>query len=41
MSDKHFKSFVTKDELAKMKRKYKLFKREELKHQTTIDDFLF
>ena len=41
MADKYFKQYVTKEELAKMKRKHKLFKREELKRQTTIDDFLF
>lgn len=41
MSDKHFKAFVTKDELAKMKRKHKLFRKEELQQQTTIDEFLF
>ena len=41
MSDKYFKQCVTKEELAEMKRKHKLFKREELKQQTTIDDFLF
>ncbi|MCH4336056.1 hypothetical protein [Staphylococcus haemolyticus] len=41
MSDKYFKQYVTKEELAEMKRKHKLFKREELKQQTTIDDFLF
>lgn len=41
MADKYFKPSVTKEELAEMKRKHKLFKREELKHQTTIDDFLF
>ncbi|WP_347132340.1 hypothetical protein [Staphylococcus hominis] len=41
MADKHFKQYVTKEELAEMKRKHKLFKREELKQQTTIDDFLF
>lgn len=41
MADKYFKQYVTKEELAEMKRKHKLFKREELKQQTTIDDFLF
>lgn len=41
MSDKHFKASVTKDELAKMKRKHKLFRKEELQQQTTIDEFLF
>lgn len=41
MADKYFKPSVTNEELAEMKRKHKLFKREELKHQTTIDDFLF
>ncbi|WP_415401356.1 hypothetical protein ACMVYO_04635 [Staphylococcus hominis] len=41
MADKYFKKYVTKEELAEMKRKHKLFKREELKQQTTIDDFLF
>ena len=41
MADKYFKPSVTKEELAEMKRKHKLFKREELKRQTTIDDFLF
>ena len=41
MADKHFKQYVTKEELAEMKRKHKLFRREELKQQTTIDDFLF
>lgn len=41
MADKYFKQYVTKEELTEMKRKHKLFKREELKHQTTIDDFLF
>jgi len=41
MADKYFKQYVTKEELAEMKRKHKLFKREELKHQTTIDDFLW
>lgn len=41
MSDKHFKPLVTKDELAKMKRKHKLFRKEELQQQTTIDEFLF
>lgn len=41
MADKHFKQYVTKEELAKMKRKHKLFRREELKQQTTIDDFLW
>ena len=39
MSDKYFKTFVTKDELAKMKAK--LFRKEELQQQTTIDEFLF
>lgn len=41
MADKYFKQYVTKEELAKMKRKHKLFRREELKQQTTIDDFLW
>ena len=41
MADKHFKQYVTKEELAEMKRKHKLFRREELKQQTTIDDFLW
>lgn len=41
MADKYFKPSVSKEELAEMKRKHKLFKREELKQQTTIDDFLF
>ena len=41
MSDKHFKASMTKDELAKMKRKHKLFRKEELQQQTTIDEFLF
>ena len=40
MAEKHFKQFVTKDELAEMKRKHKLFKQKELQHQTTIDEFL-
>lgn len=41
MADKHFKQYVTKEELAEMKRKHKLFKQQELQHQTTIDDFLW
>lgn len=41
MADKYFKPSVTNEELAEMKRKHKLFKREELKQQTTIDDFLW
>lgn len=41
MADKYFKPSVTKEELAEMKRKHKLFRKEELKQQTTIDDFLF
>ena len=41
MADKYFKPSVTNEELAEMKRKHKLFRKEELKQQTTIDDFLF
>lgn len=41
MADKYFKQHVTKEELDKMKHKHKLFRKEELKQQTTIDDFLF
>ena len=41
MADKYFKQYVTKEELDKMKHKHKLFRKEELKQQTTIDDFLF
>lgn len=41
MADKYFKPSVTNEELAEMKRKHKLFRKEELKHQTTIDDFLW
>ncbi|MCI2773438.1 hypothetical protein [Staphylococcus petrasii] len=41
MAKKYFKEDVTKDELAKMKRKHKLFRKEELQQQTTIDDYLF
>lgn len=36
-----FKGNVTKAELDKLKRKYKLFRKEELQQQTTIDEFLF
>ena len=41
MADKYFKPSVTKEKLAEMKRKHKLFRKEELKQQTTIDDFLW
>lgn len=41
MKTKDFKEYVTNDELAKIKRKYKLFRKEELQQQTTIDDYLF
>ena len=40
MADKYFKKYVTKEELAEMN-KHKLFRKEELKQQTTIDDFLW
>lgn len=36
-----FKGNITKDELDKLKRKYKLYRKEELQQQTTIDDYLF
>ncbi|MGG6828756.1 UNVERIFIED_CONTAM: hypothetical protein MX611_00830 [Staphylococcus haemolyticus] len=41
MAEKHFKPSVTKDELVKIKSKHKLFRKEELQQQTTIDEFLF
>ena len=37
---KVFKGNVTKAELDKLKKKYKLYRKEELTHQTTIDEFL-
>ena len=41
MADKYFKQYVTKDELAEMKKKHKLFRREELQQQMTINELLF
>lgn len=41
MQKNKFKEYVNKDELAEIKRKYKLFRKEELQQQTTIDDYLF
>ena len=38
---KVFNGNVTKEELNKLKRKYKLYRKEELQQQTTIDDYLF
>ncbi|MCR6086842.1 DUF3269 family protein [Staphylococcus aureus] len=36
-----FSGTVTKDELEKLKRKYKLFRKEELQQQMTINELLF
>ncbi|MBM6127686.1 hypothetical protein H6L31_04955 [Staphylococcus epidermidis] len=36
-----FKGNVSKAELDKLKQKYKLYRKEELQHQTTLDEFLF
>ena len=38
---KVFNGNVNKEELAKLKRKHKLYRKEELQQQTTIDDYLF
>lgn len=37
---KVFKENITKAELDKLKKKYKLYRKEELTQQTTIDEFL-
>ncbi|MCG1374795.1 hypothetical protein K4U50_06380 [Staphylococcus epidermidis] len=36
-----FSGTVTKDELEKLKRKHKLFRKEELQQQMTINELLF